>query len=521
MKSKIYLILSILANGLTIFSQQTDLSTRRYWEANSQLNAKTLKSTSNNGYVVAGNADIQFGQTNYVAGFVFYSDSTGSNHWEKAYSSFGNTFAFQTIAQLADSGFIAGGNMFNPITNQLGGALLKLDQQGNEIWKKSISDSSGADIVVSDLLVESDTSFLLVAKKTGESDGNYIIRMDSAGNILWQNSFEMPGNDKIELNSLKQSSDKSLFIVGTLISNSNQSGLLMRLDSLGNIVWAVKNNYPNSSFTDLLLDSNQLFCRNTTTFGEAILHAFDLNGNSLWNLKLPESEDNFGPFVLGKRKLIFDADSNIVVYSSNFSFSSFYRFSKEGNYIDGLYGFGSSQAIDFYPNGTCSILMSGPAFGVKSSLIMNNHFAITRLENFNSIQTSCLWGSQAQGAIFTDNTTTINLIPSTNCTVSTAMMENVSAFISIDNNCVEFLGSVGEINQLDFEVSPNPANNLIQLSINSNEALYNKGSLVNSLGKEVLSFSIYHSKQSIDVSAVQSGVYWLKIGNKSKKVIIL
>jgi hypothetical protein len=521
MKSKIYLILSLLVNSLTIFSQQTDLATKRYWEANSQLNAKTLKSTYKNGFVVAGNANIQFGQTDYVAGFVIYNDSSGTNHWEKAYSSFGNTFSFETVNQLPDSSFIAGGNMFNPITNQLGGALLKLDQHGNEIWKKSISDSSGADLVVSDLLVEGDTSFLLVAKKTGVSDGNYIIRMDSSGNILWQNSFEMPGNDKIELNSLEHSSDKSLYIVGTLISNSNQSGLLMRLDSLGNIVWAVKNNYPNSSFTDIILDSNQLYCRNSTNTGEIILSSFDMNGTSLWNIKIQESEYVLNSFEEGRRRLVFDQDSNLVIYGTNFSYSTIHRISRNGSYINCISSFGRSQGIEFNSNGSCKILMSGPAYGIKSSLVAKNHFAVTRLENFNSIQSLCLWESQAQGANFTDNTTIVNLIPSTSCTVSIAMMENVTAFITIDNNCVDVLGEIDQIDQVEFEIFPNPANKIIQLSINSNESLSNKGSLVNALGKEVFSFSINSSNQSIDVSAVQTGVYWLRIGNKSNKVIIL
>ena len=411
--------------------------------------------------------------------------------------------------------------MFNPITNQLGGALLKLDHQGNEIWKKSISDSSGADIVVTDLLIETDSSFLLVAKKTGTSDGNYIIRMDTSGNILWQNSFEMPGNDKIELISLKQASDKSLFIAGTHMSNNIPSGLLMRLDSAGNVLWVKKNTYPNSRFTDLLIDSDQLFCRNATEFGQAIVCSFDFNGNSLWNLKFPESEDLNGPYTPGKRKLIFDTDSNLVLYGSNFSFSSFYRFSRGGITIDGIYGFGSSQGIDFYPNGSCAILMSGPAYGVKSSLITNNHFAVTRLVNFSSNQSSCLWQNMAVGTNVSDNTTDISLSPSSIITVSNAMMENVTAFISIDNNCVEFLGSIDEIAINDFEISPNPTNDLIQLSINSTGELPSNGYLVDALGNEVLHIKINSSQETIDASKVHSGIYWLKIGDKSKKVIIL
>jgi hypothetical protein len=165
--------------------------------------------------------------------------------------------------------------------------------------------------------------------------------------------------------------------------------------------------------------------------------------------------------------------------------------------------------------------MSGPAYGVKSSLITNNHFAVTQFENFNSNQSSCFWGYQSQKINITDSLTAISLLPSSVITVSIAMMENVTAFISIDTNCVEFLGSIDEIAINDFEISPNPTNELIQLSINSTGELPSNGYLVDALGNEVLHIKINSSQETIDASKVHSGIYWLKIGDKSKKVIIL
>ena len=512
MKNKICIIYILVFTIQTIFSQQI-----RYWETNSQLYAKAMKSTLDGGFVVSGSVNIQ---NNFFAGFVFYSDSSGQNHWEKVYTSFDNTFSFETIEQFPDSRFIAGGKMYNPITAQLGGALLKLDQNGNEIWKKSIADGSGAEILISDLLIDSDSSFLIVAKKTENNDGSYVIKMDTSGYILWQKSFEMPGNDKIELNSLKQASDKSLYVVGKVISNNSQNGLIMRLDSLGNTVWIKKNTYSNSSFTDLLLDCDHLFCRNGTGFGEVIVSSLDLNGNAIWNLKFPEYEDLNFPYTPGKRKLIFDTDSNIVLYSSNFSFSTFHRFSRDGINIDGMYGFGTSQGIEFYPNGSCAILLSGPAYGVKSSLITDFHFAVTRLENFNSKLSSCMWPIMELGTTISDNTTDISLSTSSICTTSTAMMENVTAFISIDNNCVEFLGNIDEIAINNFEITPNPTKEMIEISMNSTGELPQKGYLVDALGNEVLIFKISSANEIIDVSPFGSGIYWVKIGDTTKKLIL-
>lgn len=510
MQHLICFVLFLLLNCLTIFSQQTDLSTKRYWESTSHLNAKTIKSTFGGGYVVTGDT--------YNNGFIFFNDSSGIDHWEKLWN---NTISFETIVQLSDSGFIAGGKMYNPITNQLGGALMRLDQNGNEIWTKSISDSSDAEIVVSDLSIESDSSFFLVAKKTGNFEGNFVMKMGTSGTILWQKSFEANGTDKVELYAVKQASDKSLFISAKLTSNDNSFGLLIRLDSLGNEIWVKKNSYPNSRFTDLILDSDQLFCRNTNSLGEVILSSFDYNGTSLWNIKVEENEIDFSPLELSRRKLTFDADSNLVLFYSNFSTGAFNRFYRTGNYIDAISSFGKSQAIDFYPNGSCLIMMSGPAIGIKSSLITNNHFAVTRLQNFNSIPNSCFEGYLSQITNISDSLTNFNLIQSSICTTSTATVDNISTNITIDNNCVEVLGDINEIAINDFEIIPNPTNEKIQISINSTGELPSKGYLVDALGNEVLNFKLNYSKETIDASKVHSGIYWLKIVDKSKKVIIL
>lgn len=519
-KKKIVLLCALMLSSFLLFSQSLNLSTKRYWETNSQINAKTIKSTVDGGFIVAGNANIQFGQNNYVTGFVFYNDSSGNNHWEKIYTSFGNTFSFETVAQLNDSGFIAGGTMFNPITNKLGGALLKLDKNGNEIWKKTISDSLDAEIVISDLLIDSDTSFISIAKKTGANDGNFIIRMDTSGTILWQKSFETQGTDKVEFNSLKHASDKSLFIAGSLISSNNQSGFLMRLDSIGDVIWMLKNNYPNSSFTDILIDSNQLFCRNSTYYGEVILSSFDYNGSSLWNVKVQENDLNFGPVELSRRRLSYDVDSNLIIYCSSFSYSIFSRFSREGNYMDAISGPGTSQGIEFYSNGSCALLMGGPAYGIKSSLITNNHFAVTRFESFNSNQSFCFGGYSSQTSNIDDSLMATNLIPSSTCATSVAMMENVTAFISIDSNCVEFLGGLEENSTTDFEVHPNPAIEYLNFSIYSLGEIPEFGILIDIFGKEVLRFQVDSSDFQLNISHLQGGMYWVKLGESVKKIII-
>ena len=135
------LILILFSWPVIFFAQQFDARSNRYSENSSHVNARDMMVTLDKGFVVVGNSEMFSGQI-ATGGFVFYSDSSGNNHWEKVYTSFGDFFSFETVLQLTDSSFIAGGKMFNPITNRHGAALLKLDKLGNEIWKKSIDDST-------------------------------------------------------------------------------------------------------------------------------------------------------------------------------------------------------------------------------------------------------------------------------------------------------------------------------------------------------------------------------------------
>ncbi|MCF8410868.1 MAG: hypothetical protein K9G31_06175, partial [Crocinitomicaceae bacterium] len=105
------LLLILLSWPILFFAQTSDSRTQKYWENSSHLNAKGMIVTMDKGFAVVGSTDIFFGPP-YIGGFIFYSDSSGNNHWEKIYTSFGNVFSFESIIQLPDSSFIAGGKMF-------------------------------------------------------------------------------------------------------------------------------------------------------------------------------------------------------------------------------------------------------------------------------------------------------------------------------------------------------------------------------------------------------------------------
>jgi hypothetical protein len=510
-----------------IHSQQFDVNTKRFYESNSHLNVRDIQITRDNGFVVVGNAQIQFGQQNYVGSFIFYNDSSSvisSNyHWEKVYTTFGNVedFSFEKVQELPDSSLIVAGKMFNLMSNTYGGALLRIDRNGNEIWKKSLEIGNNEPTIISDIYIESDTTFLIVGSKMGASNQSYLCRIDSSGNLVWQKSFSLEGANILELFSIVKLQNGPIILSGKgFVDPMYPHGVLIMLDSLGNVSWSIQNDQIYSSFTDVITDQNTIYCRNMDSDGKYVnsVSAFDLAGNNLWNYSISDAEMNISN---NRRKIHFDQDSNLVVYYSNFSYGNFHRLSRQGNYIGEFAAMGVAQGIEIdKEDGKVLVLSSGPSYGVKSSLVLTNHFAVTKLDNIQSSQSGCIWNYSSNSAQGLATFTNINLLPADSCILSNAMMENVTVFITIDNNCVEFLGGLEEDKMLDFEVFPNPTSQIATIRLAERMGINNLGSILNMLGDEVLTFKISTTETLLDLSTLLPGLYWIKIGDSIQKIML-
>ena len=510
-----------------IHSQQFDVNTKRFYESNSHLNVRDIQITRDNGFVVVGNAQIQFGQQNYVGSFIFYNDSSSvisSNyHWEKVYTTFGNVedFSFEKVQELPDSSLIVAGKMFNLMSNTYGGALLRIDRNGNEIWKKSLEIGNNEPTIISDIYIESDTTFLIVGSKMGASNQSYLCRIDLSGNLVWQKSFSLEGANILELFSLEKLQNGPIILSGKgFVDPMYPHGILIMLDSLGNVSWSIQNDQIYSSFTDVITDQNTIYCRNIDSDGKYVnsVSAFDLAGNNLWNYSISDAEMNISN---NRRKIHFDQDSNLVVYYSNFSYGNFHRLSRQGNYIGEFAAMGVAQGIEIdKEDGKVLVLSSGPSYGVKSSLVLTNHFAVTKLDNIQSSQSGCIWNYSSNSAQGLATFTNINLLPADSCILSNAMMEDVTVFITIDNNCVEFLGGLEEDKMLDFEVFPNPTSQIATIRLAESMGINNLGSILNMLGDEVLTFKISTTETLLDLSTLLPGLYWIKIGDSIQKIML-
>jgi hypothetical protein len=173
-----------------------------------------------------------------------------------------NTDQLYSVHQTSDGGFISAGHSLSSISgdkteSNLGANdywIVKLDAEGFIKWQNTIGGVGSDDL--HSIVPTSDGGYVcggtsnsgISGDKTENSQGNddyWVVKLDSLGNIQWQNTIGGSGID--ELHTISQTSDGGYICGGHSISNisgdktENSQGFLdywiIKLDSTGNIQW--------------------------------------------------------------------------------------------------------------------------------------------------------------------------------------------------------------------------------------------------------------------------------------------
>ena len=156
-----------------------------------------------------------------MAGFDY--DSTMNTNWGGANS----------IVQTSDGGFALAGGTSNS------SYLVKLDSQGNVQWRQSYTG-----IDVSSLITVNDGDYIMA----GSSNGDFwLAKVNSTGEIQWSHTY---GGEAVSYcTSMVQTSDGGYALAGFVeTSTSESNALLIKTDSLGNMLWNQTYNGPSGYF---------------------------------------------------------------------------------------------------------------------------------------------------------------------------------------------------------------------------------------------------------------------------------
>ncbi|MBK7965127.1 MAG: T9SS type A sorting domain-containing protein [Bacteroidetes bacterium] len=291
------------------------------WEAISDI-----QQTFDGGYICVGYTDsnISGDKTENGLGsqdfWVLKLSNVGNIEWQNTIGGSGLDLACN-ILQAADGGYVISGHSSSGISGDKtspcwGGDdfwIVKIDSLGQVIWDKTIG-GNGGDLLFS-MILTPDGGIVCGGTSGSDISGNktigsaggldfWIVKLDSSGNILWQNVIG--GNDVDMMRSIQLTSDN-----GFICSGYSKSGIsgnktddnfgyediwIVKVDSVGMLQWQVNLGGESSE------DCNSIV---QTLNGEYIVGGFsssNISGNKVesrigqfdyWIIKL----DSFGNII--------------------------------------------------------------------------------------------------------------------------------------------------------------------------------------------------------------------------------
>ncbi|RYE17989.1 MAG: hypothetical protein EOP51_22885 [Sphingobacteriales bacterium] len=254
----------IISNGdLDMWVMKTDAAGTVEWQrllgGVSYESGYSVNATSDGGCILAGISGNPSGGIFTGApglgledGLLIKLNATGSVQWYKVYG--GSSWdMLYTIQQTADGGYIACGNSSSSNTGSLSGIntngvedgwIIRIDNAGNILWQKllggnntdylySIAQTPDGGYIASGTSSSSNTGTLMGVSNNGSYDA-WIIKLDATGNLQWQKLLGGTSTDYTDGYSgsaLKRTTDGG-YIIGGYSSSSN-SGTLTGLTNNG------------------------------------------------------------------------------------------------------------------------------------------------------------------------------------------------------------------------------------------------------------------------------------------------
>ncbi len=191
---------------------------------------EALVEIDDSGYLLSGwTRSFGNGQRDF---YLIKTDSLGSQEWQKTYGG-GGSESGTCIISLNDGNYLLCGGTDTGL-----GRLIKVNPEGIMIWQKNYtypgSGAGGNYIFWSIELSDYSLVGVGLTDNTAEGNAGWLIKTDSAGNLLWQRKYNK-NSDTDLLYSILLTPDNG-FLLGGLAWNettNNQDAWLIKVDSIG------------------------------------------------------------------------------------------------------------------------------------------------------------------------------------------------------------------------------------------------------------------------------------------------
>ena len=233
------------------------------------------------------NADLglyAIGYTNSIGsgdynGLVVKTDENGNEEWQKG---FGEPTAWEFLNDAVfgyDSSIIIVGNSQSMIDGDQDVYMLRIDSDGDTLWTKKIANQ-GMDYATSIVGVQ-DSLFIVGGAFYCEdslSQKGFLMKINDEGEVLWKDTLgNYSGAYTIE--DVTVSLDKINAVGARIVSESNHDSYLLKLDFDGAILLEETENDPDAE-SDVIMDEIAFIQNlNVNVMGFRVVNAFTLQDN--------------------------------------------------------------------------------------------------------------------------------------------------------------------------------------------------------------------------------------------------
>lgn len=453
------------------------LWTRTYGSAvDSSANGFVLNGSGNEGYNLVQTADNGFlfvGERHEGAGgpastsdaYAVKVDAAGVLEWSRVYGGDENEYAY-AAAQTEDDEYVLAGFTESSgagIRNML---IFKTNTFGDTLWTQIYGGPTIE--VAKDMLVTSDGGFILAGQTfsygAGDSDV-LIVKTNGQGDILWQKTY---GGTLFDLaNSIAPTSDGGYIICGESTSfGAGEADLyLVKIDSDGNLEWSKTfggDNFDSGNAVTQTSDGGYIASGYTRSFGNGgedyYLVRTDAQGNQLWAKTFGGTEDDSAQSV----KQATDGGFVVAGYTRSFGAGALDVFLVKTDEM------GNSEC-DRTAEG--SLMNSPVSIEGNSTLIIDQGMPVKQRPTLTGF-TSTIIGEDP-------------------CDIDVSTKEN---------------------NTVTFSLSPNPSSQFLTIKMDSKHIVRNTITIIyDILGQKVLAQTLNQGTETIDISDLPSGVFFLSV----------
>lgn len=265
---------------------------------------------TSDGYIVVGSTmssdgDIDGTNQGYQDALIIKYDSNGSIVWQKLFGG-SNTDEYYSVLTVAD-GYVALGASYSSNGDLTGinnghsdGIIVKYDNNGNVVWKKSYGDANHQSFIKA---INLSDGYLVVGDTgdTGDGNGNALIaKFDLSGNIIWDTTTG--GTESDYFNDVAKVLDGYIAVGATYSSDGDITGLskgssdalLVKYDLNGNrVLIKTFGGTESDYYTDIITTSDGYVLSGNSSSHDldmisndgietGFVSKYDLSNNMIW-----------------------------------------------------------------------------------------------------------------------------------------------------------------------------------------------------------------------------------------------